>query len=82
MMPPPPPAAAVMPPPVQHSGLHLHNGHAQNNVGMQPAMSAPSSAMAAQQQQQQPTKDNMVIGNMSSSMNQLMDENRYLQMLQ
>jgi hypothetical protein len=39
--------------------------------------------MAVQQQQQAAaTKDNMIIGNMNTSMNQLMDENRYLQMLQ
>jgi ribosomal protein L32 len=35
--------------------------------------------MAVPQQQQSSSKDNMIIGNMNSSMNQLMDENRYLQ---
>jgi hypothetical protein len=54
---------------------HPNSGHMQN-----PAMGMPMGGVVSGQ----PTNkdNNMVMGNMSSSMNQLMDENRYLQMLQ
>jgi uncharacterized protein (DUF736 family) len=72
----PPPSAPITMPPQQQAG-HLHNGHVQNGL-----TNLGSGIMAVPQQQQSSSKDNMIIGNMNSSMNQLMDENRYLQMMQ
>ena len=76
------PPHQAMPPPAMPGVQHGHangmqtmpNGMPQQMGGMQPGMPG---MMPVKQQQ-----DNMILGDVNSSMNALMEENRYLQMLQ
>ena len=72
-----PTEAQVMPPPSipQMPAPHVHANGMSN--GMQPMSGMPMNGMSGMMVKQ----DNMVLGDMNSSMNQLMEENRYLQML-
>lgn len=73
----PPTESQAMPPPSipQMPTQHVHANGMPN--GMQPMVSMPMNGMTGMVVKQ----DNMVLGDMNSSMNQLMEENRYLQML-